>query len=139
MSVVRVGEWRLAADNRPPWCEVVGCGVFRIRPDAMFDRHFHDSPEYWLFYEGKGKVGVDDQTYYVQAGDVVCTPAGGAHDIVEIYEELEGFYFEEPLPAGGGIVGHQYKDAGDEQGHRIPLRPIPDDFPSATRAGVIIS
>jgi mannose-6-phosphate isomerase-like protein (cupin superfamily) len=138
MNVVRVGERRLAADNRPPWCEVVGCGVFRIRPDAMFDRHFHDSPEYWLFYEGKGKVGVGDQTYHVQAGDVVCTPAGAAHDIIEIYEELEGFFFEEKLPPDG-VIGHQHEDASDGEGHPVPLRPLPDDFPPATRAGVIAS
>jgi mannose-6-phosphate isomerase-like protein (cupin superfamily) len=138
MSVVRVGERRLAADNRPEWCEVVGCGVFRITPDATFDKHFHDSAEYWLFYEGKGKVGVDDQTFYVQAGDVVCTPAGAAHDIVEIYEELEGFYFEEKMTAQG-VIGHQYKDEADGRGHRVPLRPLPEDFPTATRAGVVVS
>ena len=71
--------------------------IHRIRPGARFDRHFHDSPEYWLFYEGKGKVQVDDETSYVLAGDVVCTRAGAAHDISEIYEELEGFYLEEKL------------------------------------------
>ena len=135
MNVVRVAERRLAEDNRPPWCEVVGCGAFRIRPDAMFDKHFHDSPEYWLFYEGKGKVGIDDETYYVQAGDVVCTPAGSAHDLIEIYEELEAFYFEEKIPEGG-YIGHQYKDESDGAGHTIPLRPLPDDFPVGTRAGV---
>jgi mannose-6-phosphate isomerase-like protein (cupin superfamily) len=114
MNVVRVGKRRLAADNRPSWCDVVGCGVFRIRPDAMFDRHFHDSPEYWLFYEGKGKVTVGDETYYVQAGDVVCTPAGSSHDIVEIYEELEGFYLEEPMPTDG-VIGHQHETDDDKR------------------------
>jgi Cupin domain len=136
MTVVRLGEGPLSADNRPPWCEVVGMGCFRIRPGAMFDRHYHDSPEYWLFYEGKGKVRVDDDAFYVQAGDVVCTPAGAAHDIVEIYEELEGFYLEEKIEAGG-LVGHQHRDAGDAEGHRIPLEPLPDDFPPSTRVGVI--
>jgi mannose-6-phosphate isomerase-like protein (cupin superfamily) len=136
MNVVHLGERLLGADNRPPWCEVVGMGVFRIRPNATFDRHFHDSPEYWLFYEGKGKVSVDDETSYVQGGDVVCTPAGSAHDIVEIYEELEGFYLEEPLPAGGAI-GHQHRDSSDAVGHPVPLQPLPDDFPPGSRAGVI--
>lgn len=138
MAVVRVGERRLGPDNRPAWCELVGLGVFRIRPNARFDRHFHDSPEYWLFYEGKGKVRVGDETSYVQAGDVVCTPAGAAHDIVEIYEELEGFYLEEKLPLDGEI-GHRHEDSGDAVGHEIPLKPIPDDFPTSTRAGVIVS
>jgi mannose-6-phosphate isomerase-like protein (cupin superfamily) len=113
MNVVHLGERRLAADNRPSWCTVVGCGLFRIRPDATFDRHFHDSPEYWLFYEGKAKVTVGHETYYVQAGDVVCTPAGSAHDIVEIYEELEGFYFEESI-TDGGVIGHQHEEEDDD-------------------------
>ena len=138
MSVVRLGERHLGPDNRPAWCELVGMGLFRIRPDARFDRHFHDSPEYWLFYEGKGKVSVGEQTYYVQAGDVVATPAGDAHDIVEIYEELEGFYLEEKLPEEGQI-GHQHGDASDAEGHLILLKPLPDDFPPASRAGVNIS
>jgi mannose-6-phosphate isomerase-like protein (cupin superfamily) len=136
MNVVRLGERTLGAENRPGWCDLVGMGVFRVRPDATFDRHFHDSPEYWLFYEGKGKVTVGAETYYVQAGDVVCTPAGSSHDIVEIYEELEGFYLEEPLPEGG-TIGHQHQDAGEATGHVVPKVPLPDDFPAASRAGVI--
>ena len=138
MTVVHLGERPLAADNRHPWCDVVGIGVFRIRPGARFDRHFHDSPEYWLIYEGKGKVTVGDQTYYVQAGDVVCTPPGAEHDILEIYEEMEGFYFEEKVPASGR-VGRLHRDDGAAQGHTIPQMPIPTDFPSATRVGVILA
>jgi mannose-6-phosphate isomerase-like protein (cupin superfamily) len=136
MNVVRLGERYMGSDNRPAWCEIVGMGVFRIRPDATFDKHFHDAPEYWLFYEGKGKVTVGDESYYVQAGDVVCTPAGSAHDIVEIYEELEGFYLEEPM-RDGGTIGHQHEAAGDAEGHLVPLVALPADFPRASRDGVI--
>jgi mannose-6-phosphate isomerase-like protein (cupin superfamily) len=134
-NVVHIAEFRLAPDNRPSWCEASGIGVFRIRPDAAFDPHFHDFPEYWLFYEGKGKVRVDDETYLVQAGDVVCTPAGAMHDIVEIYEELEGFYLEEPLPDDGRL-GHLHRGGPDPATHPIPLMPLPSDFPIASRAGV---
>jgi hypothetical protein len=66
----------------------------------------------------------------------VCTPAGSAHDIVEIYEELEGFYLEEPIPQGG-TVGHRHDDERDSGGHPIPLVPLPGDFPPASRVGVI--
>jgi mannose-6-phosphate isomerase-like protein (cupin superfamily) len=138
MTVVRVGERPLTVDDRPAWCDVVGIGLFRIRPNSRFDRHFHDSPEYWLIYEGKAKVAVGDQTYYVQAGDVVCTPSGTEHDIVEIYEEMEGFYFEDPVPESGRI-GRLHRDDTAAQGHPIPLVPSPTDFPSATRRGVIVS
>jgi mannose-6-phosphate isomerase-like protein (cupin superfamily) len=136
MTVVHLGERAMGPTNRPKWCEVVGMGNFRIRADAIFDRHFHDSPEYWLFYEGKGKVMVGDDAYYVQAGDVVCTPAGASHDIVEIYEELEGFYLEEKLPEDGSI-GHRYRDGAEAEGHPVPLKPLPSDFPRGSRAGVI--
>jgi mannose-6-phosphate isomerase-like protein (cupin superfamily) len=135
MTVMRVSERRLADDNRPAWCEVAGLGVFRIRHNARFDRHFHDSPEYWLIYEGKGKVTVGDRTHYVQAGDVVCTPPGDDHDIVEIYEELEAFYFEEKVPENGR-VGHRHRNDRDAEGHTIPLVSLPTDFPAATRDGV---
>jgi mannose-6-phosphate isomerase-like protein (cupin superfamily) len=136
VTVVHLSEQAMGPGNRPAWCEVVGMGNFRIRPESTFDRHYHDSPEYWLFYEGKGKVGVDDESYYVQAGDVVCTPAGSTHDIIEIYEELEGFYLEEKLPEQGSI-GHQHRDDTDVKGHVVPIKPIPADFPPATRAGII--
>ena len=134
-DVVHVAGYRLAPDNRPPWCDIAGVGVFRIRADATFDPHFHDAPEYWLIYEGKGKVSVGDRTYHVQAGDVVCTPTEAVHDIVEIYEELEGFYLEEPPPPGGRL-GHLHRDEQDAAGHPVPLVPLPDDFPTANRAGV---
>jgi mannose-6-phosphate isomerase-like protein (cupin superfamily) len=136
MTVVHLGDQAMGSSNRPTWCELAGMGNFRIRRDAIFDRHFHDSPEYWLFYEGKGKVTVGDSAYYVQAGDVVCTPAGSSHDIVEIYEELEGFYLEEKVPEEGSI-GHQYRDEIEAEGHPVPLKPLPDDFPPGSRAGVI--
>jgi mannose-6-phosphate isomerase-like protein (cupin superfamily) len=136
MTVVHLGEQPMGPNNRPGWCEVTGMGNFRIREGAIFDRHFHDSPEYWLFYEGRAKVTVGDDAFYVQAGDVVCTPAGSSHDIVEIYEELEGFYLEERLPEDGSI-GHQHRDEAESHGHAVPFVPLPDDFPPGSRAGVI--
>jgi mannose-6-phosphate isomerase-like protein (cupin superfamily) len=134
-NVMHIAEYRLAPDNRPPWCDVAGIGVFRIRPDATFDPHFHDFHEYWLIYEGKGKVRIGNEVHYVQAGDVVCTPAGSVHDIVEIYEELEAFYFEE-APSPDGRLGHRHRHEGDAIGHSVPVAPLPEDFPPASRAGV---
>ena len=134
-NVVHVAQHRIAPDNRPPWCDVAGIGAFRIRPGAMFDPHHHDAPEYWLFYEGKGKVSVGGELSHVHAGDVVCTPPGAVHDIVEIYEELEGFYIEEALPPGGRL-GHLYEGDDGPAQHAVPMVPLPPDFPAASRDGV---
>jgi mannose-6-phosphate isomerase-like protein (cupin superfamily) len=134
-NVLHVADHRLAADNRPSWCRAAGIGVFRIRPGAIFDPHLHDSTEYWLIYEGKAKMSVGGTAFYAQAGDVVCSPAGAVHDILELYEEIEAFYLEEPLPAGGR-TGHLHADERDRSGHPIPLVPLPADFPPASRAGV---
>jgi len=134
-NVLHVAAHRLAPDNRPSWCQVSGIGAFRIRPGATFDPHHHDHPEYWLIYEGKGKVSVAGETYYVQAGDVVCTPTGAVHDLLEIYEEIEGFYVEEPLPPDGRL-GHLHRPEQDPPEHAVPLVPLPQDFPAANRVGV---
>ena len=72
MTVVHLSEQAMGPSNRPAWCEVVGMGNFRIRPESMFDRHYHDSPEYWLFYEGKGKV-VDLFSERFECPLVLCT------------------------------------------------------------------
>jgi len=133
--VLHPAEYRIAMDNRPSWCDAAGIGVFRIRPGAIFDPHLHDSTEYWLIYEGKAKMSVSGTAFYAQAGDVVCSPAGAVHDIIELYAEIEAFYLEEPLPPGGRS-GHLHVDEQDRSGHPIPLVPLPADFPPASRDGV---
>ena len=90
--VVNVVNRGLSPDYRPSFSDVAGLGIFRLAPGATFDRHFHDSIEYWMIFAGKAKAAIDDNPYYIQAGDVVCTPAGSVHDILEIYEPLECFY-----------------------------------------------
>ena len=55
---------------------------------------------FWLVHRGKAKVFTDGVAHYVQAGDVVITQAGDAHDILEVYEDLEGFFVETGLPSG---------------------------------------
>lgn len=133
--VLRAAEHRIASDNRPSWCDASGIGVFRIRPGAIFDPHLHDATEYWLIYEGRAKVSVGGKAFYAQAGDVVCSPAGAVHDILELYEEIEAFYLEGPLPPGGR-AGHLHVDELDRRGHPIPLVPLPEDFPAGGREGV---
>ena len=78
--------------------------------------------------DGARTVPTTFQTFYVKVGDIVCTKAGDEHDIIEVYEYLEAFYFEDATPAVGR-VGHLHRIADKAKGHPVPSLPIPKDFP----------
>ena len=129
MPVVHSQQDPLEARNRPEWCDVTSAGIFQVPVEAgEFDCHYHDCDEYWLFFTGKAKVMSEGATYYVQKGDILCTKAGDEHDVLEVYEDLEGFWVEGPTPDGGRI-GHLHRDERKAQGHPVPSRPVPSDFP----------
>jgi mannose-6-phosphate isomerase-like protein (cupin superfamily) len=129
MPVVRTSEQVLHAGNRPAWCQVTSAGVFRVPArEGRFDRHYHDFHEYWLIFRGKAKVLTEGQEFYVKPGDIVCTRAGDEHDVLEVYEDLEAFYFEDPCPPEGR-VGHRHRSPDRAAGHPVPHLPLPADFP----------
>lgn len=129
MPVVRTSQRAMGQGNRPDWCDVTGAGVFRLPvTNARFDCHYHDCHEYWMIYKGKAKVVSEGQEYYVKPGDIVCTKKGDEHDVIEIYEAIEAFWFEDATPAGGR-TGHLHRDADKAKGHPVPQRPLPEDFP----------
>jgi len=116
LTVVRT----LSPEARPSWSDVTSAGTFRVGPDGRFDRHFHDCDEYWLLFSGRGLVQVGSQKYTVGAGDIVCTPTGTEHDILGVYETLEGFWFESQTPPGRR-VGHLHRTEEDAKGHVVPM------------------
>jgi mannose-6-phosphate isomerase-like protein (cupin superfamily) len=129
MPVIRTSEHVLEQGNRPDWSAVTSAGVFRVPVDGgRFDCHYHDCHEYWLIFEGKAKVVTEGVEYYVKPGDIVCTEAGQEHDVVEVYEDLAGFWFEDATPEGGRI-GHLHRDAEKANGHPVRYEPLPADFP----------
>ena len=79
-------------------------------------------------FKGKAKVLTEGIEFYVQAGDIVCTRAGDEHDVLEVYEDLEAFWFEDETPSGGRI-GHLHLDREKAKGHPVAFRPVPADFP----------
>jgi len=108
---------------------VTSAGIFRVpAAGGRFDCHFHDCNEYWLIFRGKAKVVTEGQTFYVKPGDIVCTKAGDEHDMTEVYEDLEAFWFEDATPAGGR-VGHLHRDTNKAKGHPVAGLPVPEDFP----------
>ena len=129
MPVIRTSEKTMGRDNRPELCGVTSAGIFRVpTTNGRADCHYHDCDEYWLVFRGKAKIMTEGQTFYVKAGDIVCTKAWDEHDIIEVYENLEAFYFEDATPAGGR-VGHLHRNADKAKGHPVPSLPIPKDFP----------
>jgi mannose-6-phosphate isomerase-like protein (cupin superfamily) len=132
MPVIRTSQKMLDQNNRPEWSRVTSAGIFRVpAAGGRFDCHYHDCDEYWLIFTGKGKVLSEGREYYVMPGDIVCTRAGVEHDVLEVYEGLEAFWFEDATP-GGGRVGHLHREAEKAAGHPVPCLPIPVDFPAAT-------
>lgn len=130
MPVVQTRKGALGAGNRPEWCAVTSAGVFRVpREGGRFDCHYHDCNEYWLVFRGRAKVWSEGQEYFVGPGDIVCTRAGDEHDVLEVYEDLEAFWFEDATPPGGRI-GHLHRDPEKAAGHTVPALPLPPDFPT---------
>ena len=129
MPVIRTSSEVMHAGNRPAWSGVTSAGIFWLPTDGgRFDCHYHDCNEYWLVYRGKAKVRTEGREFYVKKGDIVCTKAGDEHDILEIYEDLEAFWFEDETPEGGR-VGHLHRDEEKAKGHEVPALPLPSDFP----------
>ncbi len=130
MPVVRTTEGSMRTGNRPDWCAVTSAGVFRVSTEGgRFDCHYHDCDEYWLIFKGKAKVMSEGVEYYAKPGDIVCTKTGDEHDVLEIYEDIEAFYFEDATPEGGR-TGHLHRDETKSKGHQVPHRPLPPDFPA---------
>ncbi len=129
MPVVRTSEKSMREGNRPEWCRVTSAGIFRVpAAGGTFDCHYHDCDEYWLIFKGKAKVMSEGEVYYVKPGDIVCTAAGEEHDVLEVYDALEAFYFEDATPEGGR-TGHLHRNEEKAKRHPVPALPIPEDFP----------
>lgn len=130
MPVFDLTSTWLHAGTRPDWLETTGVGRFHLdTAGARFERHHHDDHEMWFIVSGKCMVESEGVRSYVQAGDLVVTQAGATHDVVELYETVEGLFIETgtPHPTSGG---HLYADESDRGGHDVPVLPLPADFPA---------
>ena len=129
MPVLAPGSW-VGPDTRPDWCQVSAIGRFAVPVvGGRFDRHHHDDHEIWFIATGKARIFTDGAEHYVQAGDIVLTRAGDEHDVLEVYEDLTGFFTETGHPAGGR-TGHLHATAADAAGHDVTSAPLPSDFPA---------
>jgi mannose-6-phosphate isomerase-like protein (cupin superfamily) len=126
--VVNTLKRNMTGRSRPDWCNFTGAGTLKAVNSGHFDRHFHDCNEYWMIVHGKAKVWCDGKEFYIHDGDIFCIPAGKEHDILELYEPLQGFYVEDAVPPGGRI-GHLHRTVEAAKGHPVPTLPVPADFP----------
>lgn len=115
---------RLDASNRPDGCSASSAGLFVIRADGAgrFDRHYHDFSEFWLVATGSGTIRVGGELHQVQLGDIVYTPAGVEHDIIDVAEELRIFWLSAPLPDGGSGA-HLHREPNLAAKHLVPVVP----------------
>jgi len=130
--IVNTLEKSMTKANRPAWCDVTSAAVLKGVNTGHFDRHYHDCNEYWLIAKGKAKIWIDGTEYYIRDGDCVCLRKGLEHDILELYEPLVGWHFEDATP-DGGRTGHLHKTEADARGHAVPKLPLPPDFPTASK------
>lgn len=132
MTVLRLAGGHRWSRDKPPWSGLTAVGLFRLGgTGARFDRHYHDCDEYWLILEGYATVCSGNRESYVGPGDLVCTPAGEEHDIIETYTDVRGFFFERALRPGGQ-PGHLHRDPAAALGHPVPRRPLPGPLRGST-------
>ena len=81
-----------------------------------------------MIFAGKARIVTEDVTYYVQRGDIVCTQAGDEHDFLEVYEDIEMFWFEDSL-LPGGRTGRLHRDVESSKGHIVAAAELPANFP----------
>lgn len=56
---------------------------YSVAPGAEVSLHVHTGKrEYWIIVAGSGMVSIDEERIAVGEGDVVLTPAGRAHALV---------------------------------------------------------
>jgi mannose-6-phosphate isomerase-like protein (cupin superfamily) len=106
--------------NQPDWLKASAYGIFRVPKGnpAKFDLHYHDADEIWYIIEGRARILTEGEEHEVGPGDLVCTGMGDEHHILEVYEDLVGFYLEGELE-GLKRRGHLHRE---EHGDPIPRR-----------------
>ena len=114
MPVVRrqsAGEQATWQVNKPDWLKASAFGSFRLplgTPTSV-ELHYHDADEIWYISKGRARILSEGVEYEVRPGDLVCTGMGDEHQILEVYEELTGFFLEGELE-GLQRPGHLHRD-----------------------------
>jgi len=91
MPVIKPGR----LSEHPELTQISTFGLFHgKRTDPLVELHFHDCDEWWIFTRGRGLIRTEGEVHEVGPGDMVYTPMGQEHEVIEVHEDLEGVWFE---------------------------------------------
>jgi len=109
MPVIKPGR-----QDRPDMPQISNWGLFAggRKGAPTVEPHFHDCDEWWVFTRGRALIRTEGEEHEVGAGDMVYTPMGEEHEVVEVYEDLEGIWFEGPMQ-GRQRRGHLHHPEDD--------------------------
>lgn len=87
-----------------------------------FDRHYHDCQEYWVIYDGEGRLVIGEKFFDVKPGDCVLTPRAWHQDVESIKGggDLSLIWLGSTLH-GEKRVGHLYESKNGVAEPEIPL------------------
>ena len=96
--------------SKPDWCNITAFGIHRSKKGESpnVELHYHDCNEYYFVIEGKIRVREEDNEYILEAGDVLCTPMGFQHSLLEFLEDSTILWLEDELK-GQKRTGHLHK------------------------------
>jgi mannose-6-phosphate isomerase-like protein (cupin superfamily) len=127
LIVRMVGHWKAMA--------TAGTAVFRTVADpkpagmpydadktSSLDRHYHDYQEYWVLYDGSGRMAVGEEILDAKTGDCVVAAAGWHHDCVRVEDGELRIVWLGATPKGRKRIGHLYEQ---EYGKAVPEVPPP--------------
>ncbi len=87
-------------------------GVIKLARGETVEPHFHDCDEWWIITRGSALISTEGQSHEIGPGDMVFTAMGDDHAVREVYQDLEGVYFEGPLQ-GRKRRGHLHHPEDD--------------------------
>ncbi len=94
--------------ENPELSDFSSFGIIKLKRGETTESHFHDCDEWWFITRGRALVAIEGEEHEVGPGDMIYTPAGEDHEIIEVYQALEGVYIEGPL-VGEQRRGHLHR------------------------------
>jgi len=108
MPVIQGPSATAPAPNISAW----GLVRFPRGQKNVTELHFHDCDEYFCMISGNLVVRSEGVVYSIGPRDVFLTRMGDEHEILEILEDTEYFWFETELK-GRNRPGHLHRPADD--------------------------